>query len=122
LSKELQRLVLSFLERPPLAHHFKLRDQMDDAVSSAPRNIAEGFGRFQGKEFAHFLKIALGSLAETQNHLLDARERGYITSDELERCRVLAKRAIAATTRLRKYLLSDRNTTSSSRTNGPKPP
>ena len=115
LSKELQRTVLSFLDRPPLARNFAFRSQLDDAVSSPPRNIAEGFGRFEAREFAHFLKVALGSLAETQNHLIDAQERGYITQDEQERCNVLAKRAIAATTKLRSYLLSERNTRSSRR-------
>jgi four helix bundle protein len=115
LSKELQRAVLQLLDRPPLAHNFALRDQLDDAASSPPRNIAEGFGRFDAREFAHLLKVALGSLAETQNHLIDARERGYVTQDELDRCNVLAKRAIAATTRLRAYLLSSRNTRSAQR-------
>jgi four helix bundle protein len=115
LSKELQRAVLQLLDRPPLAHNFALRNQLDDAASSAPRNIAEGFGRFESREFAHFLKVSLGPLAEVQNHLIDVHDRGYITEDEHQRCNVLAKRAIAATTKRRAYLLSERNTRSSRR-------
>jgi four helix bundle protein len=116
LSKELQMLVLPFLDRPRLAGNRSLREQLDDSAASAPRNIAEGYGRFAGLEFAQFLKIAIGSLFETRNHLIDARDRGYITHDEQQRADVLAKRAISATTGLRSYLLSPRNTVSKGRT------
>jgi four helix bundle protein len=109
LSKELQQHVLTFLDRPGLKHNFKLRTQLDDAASSAPRNIAEGFTRFKGPEFAQFLRVALGSLSETRNHLIDARDRGYITAEERQQCDILAHRAIGATNGLRNYLLSPRN-------------
>ena len=109
LSKELQQQVLTFLDRPGLRQNFKFRIQFDDAASSAPRNIAEGYTRFQGPEFAQFLRVALGSLSETRNHLMDACDRGYITSDERLRCDILARRAIGATNALREYLLSPRN-------------
>jgi four helix bundle protein len=122
LSKDLQRTVLGFLERPRLACNFKLRDQVDDAASSAPRNIAEGHGRFERVEFAQFLKVALGSLAETQNHVIDLCDRGIITAAERDGCLQMAKRAIAATTGLRAYLLSDRNQVSNKRTFKPREP
>lgn len=32
-------------------------------------NIAEGFGRYSDKEFANFLNVAHGSVAEVQSHL-----------------------------------------------------
>jgi hypothetical protein len=40
-------------------------------VRSAPRNIAEGFGRYDPREFARYLRIARASLMETRNHLND---------------------------------------------------
>ena len=119
LAKELQQRVLPFLDRAGIAQNFRLRGQLDDAVSSAPRNIAEGYTRYQGTEFAHFLKIALGSLGETRNHLIDLRDRGHITDEERNQCDHLAKRAIGATTALRSYLLSPRNTVSQNRTHKP---
>jgi hypothetical protein len=71
---------------------------------------------FEAFEFAQFLKVALGSLFETRNHLIDLRDRGIITDQELKNCDELAKRAIGATTGLRNYLLSDRNQVSKRRT------
>ena len=115
LSKNLELMVLPFLIRPGLAQNFKLRDQLDDAISSAPRNIAEGFGRFEGREFAQFLKMAIGSLFETRNHLIDICDRGIITAVERDNCDAVARRAIGATTGLRHYLLSKRNQRSNKR-------
>jgi four helix bundle protein len=109
LSVELRRLVLEFVERPRFAGDRRLSDQIVESASSAPRNIAEGFGRFHANEFAHFLRVALGSLFETRNHVLDACERGYITSAGRDQAVILSRRAIAATTRLRAYLLSPAN-------------
>jgi four helix bundle protein len=120
LSSELYRSVLPLLTRPPLKQQFKLRDQLEDAAASAPRNIAEGFARFEGPEFAQFLRVAIGSLSETRNHLMDARHRGYISEAEWNSCDVLARRAIGATNGLRAYLLSPRNKTTRNRRSGPK--
>jgi four helix bundle protein len=41
-------------------------------------NIAEGFGRHSDKEFANFLNIAHGSVAEVQSHLYIALDLNYI--------------------------------------------
>jgi len=116
LATDLKRVVYDVTARPTVARDRKFCDQANDAAASAPRNIAEGFGRFEGKEFAQFLKIAIGSLYETRNHLLDAFDRGYINATERDAAVVLTKRAIAAATRLRSYLLSARNKTSNVRT------
>ena len=116
LATELKRVVYCLTQRPDVARDFKFCDQANDAAASAPRNIAEGFGRFEGKEFAQFLKIAIGSLYETRNHLLDAFDRGYVDSTERDAAILLTRRAITAATRLRSYLLSPRNKTSQGRT------
>ena len=42
-------------------------------------NIAEGFGRRSDKEFANFLNVAHGSVAEVQSHLYVAMDLAYIT-------------------------------------------
>ena len=87
-------------------HDFKFRDQIRDASSSGPRNIAEGFGRFNPGEFAHFLEIAKGSLMETHLHARDGCERGYFSEKQRERLCRLAGRTIKAAIPLIRYLKS----------------
>ena len=78
--------------------------QLEDAASSPPRNLAEGFGHFSPREFARFTRIARASLLETRNHLLDARAKRYFTDDQLSALLTLTSRAIAAATGLLRYL------------------
>ena len=54
LSRELRREVLALIKTGPVTRDFKFRDQIRDSASSGPRNIAEGFSRFNPAEFAHF--------------------------------------------------------------------
>jgi four helix bundle protein len=44
-------------------------------------NIAEGQGRRTDKDFAQFLNISLGSVAETKSHLYLALDMKYIESE-----------------------------------------
>jgi len=57
---------------------FGLRDQIRRSAVSIMANIAEGQGRFSDKEFANFLNMAHGSVAETQSHLYIAGDLGYL--------------------------------------------
>jgi len=41
-------------------------------------NIAEGQGRRTDRDFAQFLNIALGSLAESKSHMYLAMDLGYV--------------------------------------------
>ena len=81
---------------------FEFRDQIRNAA--APRNIAEGFGRYLPREFAQYLRVANGSLMETSNHLQDGVDRGYFRPQHVAELLTLARRASAATTRLIRYL------------------
>jgi len=47
-----------------------LISQLVRSSSSVGANIAEGFGRYKGKEYQRFLQIALGSANETEYWLL----------------------------------------------------
>ena len=61
---------------------FGLRDQIRRAAVSIMANIAEGQGRHSNKEFANFLNIAHGSVAETQSHLYVALDLAYMTESD----------------------------------------
>lgn len=60
---------------------FGLTNQIRRASVSITSNISEGFNRNSSKEKLQFYYIALGSLAETQNQLLIARDIEYIKQD-----------------------------------------
>ena len=75
--------VYSFVKSLPMDEKFGLVDQIRRAVVSIPSNIAEGSARNSKKEFAHFLSIATGSLAELETQLLICSNVGYCTSEDL---------------------------------------
>ena len=75
LVRELERSVFAFTATSPAAKDFEYCRQIRRSASSAPRNIAEGFGRFLPGDFARFIRTARGSLEETQDHLDAGRER-----------------------------------------------
>ncbi len=60
----------------------------------------EVFGRFRPREFARYLEYARASLMETQNHLIDGRDRGYLSPALYSRLFNLARSALKATTNL----------------------
>ena len=92
--------VFDFTEKGPAARDFKYRDQIRDSSASAPRNIAEGFGRYRPAEFARFLEYAVGSLDETKNSLMDGRDRKYLDAKLYSRLYNLACAARRATRNL----------------------
>lgn len=80
LKNDVEALVKSF----PHEEKFRLADQLIRASRSINANIAEGHGRFSYKEQLHFCIQARGSLSETLNHLIDAYDCKYISSEELK--------------------------------------
>ncbi|MEK7227524.1 MAG: four helix bundle protein [Patescibacteria group bacterium] len=79
--KEGHKLVLDIYKITktfPKDELFGLTNQIRRAAVSITSNISEGFNRISHKEKLQFYFIALGSLAETQNQLLIAKDTGYI--------------------------------------------
>ena len=62
----------------PGDERFGLTQQMRRAAVSIPSNIAEGAARSGAKEYAHFISVARGSLAELTTQIQIARMLGYL--------------------------------------------
>jgi four helix bundle protein len=62
----------------PPDERYGLTSQLQRAVLSVPTNIAEGSKRQTNPEYARFLNIAEGSLAETEYLLMVSRDLGYV--------------------------------------------
>ncbi len=77
----LVKLAYSLASKLPKTEQFGLVSQMQRSAVSIPANIAEGRLRSTRKEFAQFLRIAAGSLAELETHVFIAIELGYLDAD-----------------------------------------
>lgn len=66
----------------PIEEQFGLISQLRRAAVSVPSNIAEGAARTSKREFAQFLSVARGSLAEVETQILIAKDLGYLVHDE----------------------------------------
>ena len=102
LSDEVYRMT----ESGRVTEDFKFWSQIRDSAASAPRNIAEGWGRYYPNENAPYVRIAKGSLNETKNHLLHGKRVRYFTQEDFNKAFRLVKRALGATTRYLLYLES----------------
>ena len=80
LALEVYRVTANF----PSAERFGLISQLRRAAASIPTNIAEGSKRESNQEYARFLNIAEGSLAETEYLLMLSRDLGFLARDNAD--------------------------------------
>lgn len=104
LAVQLRRVVDEYCEKPVIRRNFKFHDNLLDAAESAPRNIAEGFGRKSHPEFSRFAYIARGSEQEVLNGLIKAHEKGWISAAEYDKGDHAARKALKVLNRLIGYL------------------
>lgn len=67
----------------PADERFGLTAQVRRSCTSIAANIAEGYGRQSKPTYIHFLKIAQGSLKETETHLILAHRLDLLKADDL---------------------------------------
>jgi four helix bundle protein len=100
LSVAVYRVTDSF----PRSERFGLTNQLRRASASVAANIAEGHARSSRRDYAHFVSIARGSLAETRSFLELASRLGYATpatlADVEERAAEVSKMLVGLRTRL----------------------
>lgn len=109
LYQESLTLVVNIFElckSQPLSRNYSLQDQIKRASISISANLAEGFGRYSRKDFAHFLSISLGSVNEVRCYLdIISLLSPHTDVNELkEKCIILSKRIHT----LRQSLVSQR--------------
>ncbi|WP_276499770.1 four helix bundle protein [Pontibacter litorisediminis] len=76
---ELAKLIYNISAKFPADEKYGLKSQVNRAVVSVASNIAEGAGRGSNKEFAQFLKVALGSAFEIETQMILAEAFGFVT-------------------------------------------
>lgn len=68
----------------PKEELFGLTNQLRRAASSITANISEGFGRYFLKDKLGFYYFARGSNMECQNHVILAKDLGYISEEQYD--------------------------------------
>jgi four helix bundle protein len=101
LSMRLHERVVAIVAKEAVRRDREYCDQLLRSCAGAAPSIAEGFARFLPTDFKRFLRYALGSLAETQTHLQQGRQRGLLSLEDYDEALSLARRAAGATGKLR---------------------
>ena len=100
LTSDIYRLT----QRGQFAHDYPLRTQLRRAGISVMLNIAEGSARRTDKEFAQFLFVATGSLAEVKSALYIARDLTYLNEQDFAALYYQADQISRMISRLIRYL------------------
>ena len=74
LSHKLKLKAYDFVKYLPNDEKYNRIQQIKRAVSSISANIAEGYGRYHYQENIQFCRQARGSLEETRDHVITARD------------------------------------------------
>jgi four helix bundle protein len=104
LARKLERLVFAFTDKAPANRDPDFCRQIRKSSSSAPNNMAEGFGRFWPGELAYKVRVAIGELEETLDQLDKALAAKYVTELHHLEMYALGDRAASAAVKFVRYL------------------
>jgi four helix bundle protein len=93
----------------PKTEEFRITSQLLRAAASVPANLAEGWMRATRKDYAHFVSIARGSVAEVETFLLLSIRANLLSAREAEPAMSLADRLGRQLTVLRTQLAKPRS-------------
>lgn len=79
---QLMIAVYNFTKKLPAQEKYNLISQLQRSASSVAANIAEGYGRYYYQDNIAFCRKARGSLDETKNHIMAARDLKQATRIE----------------------------------------
>ncbi|MBA4418810.1 MAG: four helix bundle protein [Syntrophus sp. (in: bacteria)] len=79
---ELAKAVYEITSLFPSKETYGIVSQMRRSAVSVPSNIAEGFMRKGNREYAQFLYISLGSLAELETQVIISEQLGFIDNNK----------------------------------------
>ena len=77
---DLTASVYELTQRFPAHEKYGLASQLQRSAVSIPANIAEGHAKDSTRQFLFHLSVAMGSVAESETHLLLAERLGYATT------------------------------------------
>ena len=101
---DLAALVYGLTPLMPKTELYGMTSQMQRAAASIPANIAEGYQRGTRKDYARFVSIARGSLAETETFLLLAAKVGHLSPEAIQPHLLMADELSRMLTRLKQKL------------------
>ncbi len=79
-----RQLVRKQLQQFPAEERFRLIDQIHRSALSTMLNIAEGSAKGTDKDFAQFLRMAIGSLNEVMAGFDAAIDDGFLTQEQAD--------------------------------------
>jgi four helix bundle protein len=87
-TREFKNDLFQLVKNFPQEEKYRLTDQLIRSSRSINAQIAEGHGKRTNKDKIKYCTQARGSMSETMNHLIDAFDCGYITTEQLKGYRV----------------------------------
>lgn len=100
----LTKHVFALSNTEPLKHDYTTVRQFKSASLSTMNNIAEGFARFNKKDFIRFLDYAQSSASEVKSMTYVLEDMGVISKDEIEKLRIECENVQKLTLGLIRYL------------------
>lgn len=105
LSRELIIEIYKISSKFPTSEKFGLTSQIKRSVVSVCLTIAEGSGKWSKKDFANFIRMAIGSIIETDTSLKIAVDLKFIENKDCKEVNILIEKVYFKLIGLHKSLI-----------------